>query len=267
MSDKTINDEFDDINDLVNYTPFDAQCYRYDTNVIFAAVKIVDLYTVLCTARTNLLFLDSEEGIKSIAKTENEENLPEFMKSMFIQDALLYYNFAVDYSWQILWLYYDDTIINRVPQQKLLDDCSSNCTYEGLRLQLTLKKDLKMRTILESFFAKKEYNFIRQKYNYLKHRGSLFFRRMGSILDNGMLNYKINGEDLLTPFSKSEEIDLDMIKSSLILFDKVFIKYIRCIIEIIMPKDYFNTYLSNEQLMKLPFKYIENQEKMNKNII
>ena len=47
---KTIYDELDDISDWAKLNPGEIQYMRYPTNVIFAALKIVDIYYTLCIA-------------------------------------------------------------------------------------------------------------------------------------------------------------------------------------------------------------------------
>jgi hypothetical protein len=105
---KTIRTIFDDIKDIHAWSlfePNETQYAKYTTNILFAGIKIVDTYTALCTARANLHFLDNID----FGDYAKDESAIKFNKSLHIQNALIFYNVAVDYSWQILWLYYSNS--------------------------------------------------------------------------------------------------------------------------------------------------------------
>ena len=92
---KSIYDELTDISNWLQLTPGEVQYLRYPTNILFSALKITDIYNTLCIARANLHFLDNK-NFGDYAKTEPAIT---FVKSMHIQNSLIFYNIAVDYSW------------------------------------------------------------------------------------------------------------------------------------------------------------------------
>ena len=79
--------------------------FAYKNNITFAACKISDLYYQVCNARMSIHFcLDYE---KYSMMSEDKMAILS-TKKYFIENALLYYNFAVDYLWQVLWFYYNN---------------------------------------------------------------------------------------------------------------------------------------------------------------
>lgn len=253
-TERTIYDELADINSWVNFTPGEVQYVRFPTNLIFTAMKITDLYYALCIARANLHFLDNKD-FGDYAK--NEQSI-KFIKSMHIQNSLIFYNIAVDYSWQVLWLYYMTDLNAHTPTSKLYEKAIEECNYEELILGLTLERDFKMRdNIVKPFFQKNSsYLKIRPMYNYLKHRGTYHFDGLGMNRKKMMFGLVRNGQPVDLPIVFRKEMDIESTRSLLIQFDKDFVKYMSYLIEVLMPKDFTtNTVPFNEMLTVLINKY------------
>lgn len=76
-----------------------------------------------------------------------------FVKSQLIQNALYYYNFIIDFSWQFIWYFYEHSCIGKLPTKKLYDDIAKECNLDSLRLRLTLARDIKLRKYyIDRFF-------------------------------------------------------------------------------------------------------------------
>jgi len=244
-----IYDELEDIHWWGKYYPHDVQHLKYDTNIIFAGHKISDLYHACCSARAFLHYMDNQD-FGDFAKNDVSKL---YVITLLLQDSLIYYNIAVDFSWQVLWLYYNIDLIGRLPTNELYQESLKECNYEALLLRLTLSKDIKMRDeIVRKYFDKSLiYRKIREKYNYLKHRGTYHFNGLGMNYDS--LFCSIQGKRF--PLICRKEIDILSTKKLLLEFDKEFIQYCNLIIHLLMPKDFTQGSVGIDGIAKFYFKY------------
>lgn len=244
---KSIYDELEDITDWLKLTPGEMQYLRYPTNIVLAAIKITDIYNTVHIARANLHFLDN----KDFGDYAKGEKAIRFVKSMHIQNSLIFYNIAVNYSWQVLWLYYNDALNEFRPTAKLYESAIKDCNYEELLLGLTLKRDYKMRDhIVKPFFQKAtSYNKIRPMYNYLKHRGSFHFEGLGMNRTHMMFGFYLNKEKINLPMVSRKEMDVEYTKQMLLQFDKDFVAYMSYLIELLIPKDFTNGSLPLDKML------------------
>ncbi|MDL2258101.1 hypothetical protein LJC34_03990 [Oscillospiraceae bacterium OttesenSCG-928-G22] len=250
---RTIYDDLPDIHSWSRFSPNEAQYMRYDTNILMTAIKVVDTYTALCIARANLHFLDNQE-FGDYARDVTSIN---FVKSLHIQNALIYYNIAVDYSWQVLWLYYNDWIAQELPTSELYKDSIKDCNYDELLLGLTLKRDFKMRdNIVKPFFSKNPYyQQIRPKYNYLKHRGTYHFEGLGLNDTNMMFSVNISGKEVQPPLIARERLDIASMKDLLVKFDDDFVEYMEYLIKLLLPADFSDGTMSFEGMLNYSLRY------------
>lgn len=239
--------ELQDIHDWAKLAPKDLQYLKYQNNITFAALKISDVYQALCIARANLHFLDNED----FGDYASDEISKKFVKSMHIQNSLIYYNIAVDYSWQVLWLYYDKFLNGLNPTSKLYEASIKDCNYEELLFGLTLCNDLKMRDcIVKPFFGKcTSFQQIRPLYNYLKHRGTFYFDGLGENNSHMMFKYEKNGSEIDLTIVNRKEINIDKTKNILLDFDKEFVTYMSLLIQIIIPEHFTTTTSTLEEMI------------------
>lgn len=239
---KRIYDELDDISDWIKLTPGEIQYMRYPTNIIFSALKITDIYNVLCIARVNLHFLDNTD-FGDYAKTEVAIK---FIKSMHIQNSLIFYNIAVDYSWQVLWLFYNKWLNQETPTSDLYEHAIEGCNYQELLLGLTLVRDYKMRDlIVKPFFEKNtEYQAIRPMYNYLKHRGTFHFDGLGINRSKMLFSFHKNSTKVDLPLVTRKTMDVEHTKNLLLQFDKDFVRYMSILINVVIPSNFCSNTIS-----------------------
>lgn len=233
---ETIYDNLTDITSWIEFTPGEIQYIKYHTNIIFTALKITDIYHTICIAQSNLHFLDNE-NLGDYAKTETSIK---YIKSMHIQNSLIFYNIAVDYSWQMLWLYYNEELNKHNPDSKLYERAIRDCSYAELILGLTLKQDYKMRDSIVKYFFEKNHSYakIRPMYNYLKHRGTFYFEGLGTNQSKMMFTYDKNGTNIDLPMVARKEMNVEETKSLLMKFDQDFVQYMAYLIQILMPSDF-----------------------------
>lgn len=244
---QTSFDQLIDIHKWIQYAPGIRQYVVYPTNILFAGIKITDLYSVLCVARSNLYY-SSLDNLGDITNNTQESKI--YAKSIFVQNALMYYNIAVDHSWQYLWLFYNNTISDMLPTDMLYQSCLKDCSYDELILGLTLRRDIKMREIVKNFFSHNEY-FIRMRpmYNYLKHRASYHFQGLGInpgrqpfsfyITDGKNSCFQPNIDNgMYIPCITYKELSIPEWTDLLLSFDHAFIGYFIYILQITMPYDY-----------------------------
>lgn len=249
----SIYDKVQEIHHLMDYMPHEDKYGLYPTNIIFSCHKITDVYQTCSIARVNLHYMDSED-FGELAKDDISKL---FVNTMFLQNALLYYNFSIDLSWQIIWLYYDPFINNKMPNSKLFEECIKECDYENLRLRLTLARDIKLRKYyLEPFFNNPTVKEIRELYNFIKHRGTVHFPGLG--LNDTKMAFSIN--EYCAPLVSRRTIDIKELKEKLIEFDKLFVKYLLDVINILIPDNYLNQSSTLDSIVNYYFKYKDQLE-------
>ena len=253
MTVKTIYDDLQDIHGWCKYNPIEIQYLKYPTNVIFSAIKLNDIYAALCIARANLHYLSNQ----NFGDYAGNELAITFLKTLHIQYSLIYYNIAVDYSWQLLWLYYDISLKDEIPTTDLYEFCTKSCTYEELLLGLTLRQDIKMRDgIVKHFFGKNQsYQRIRPLYNYLKHRGTYYFEGLGQNENKMMLEFFSGNINNPLPLITRKELNVQETKELLAEFDKAFVDYLSQLIYLIIPEAFENRNIPIAELLECLQKY------------
>lgn len=248
-----IYDELKDIHYMGKYQPIEPQYFRYKTNVVMAGYKISDLYSQLCIARNFLHCYKDVEDYGDISA--NDEISLMFTKKYFVETSLMYYNYAVDFLWQVIWIYYNPWIREELPTDELYQKCMKDCNFDELRLALTSVRETKLRDVLQQYFSSSNqlYGKLRSKYNYLKHRGTFYTPGLG--MNDTKLMIGVN--DCQFPCISSVEVKPEELSDMLIEFDKQFVSFCEYIINIIMPSDYFETSMPLEAPINYYFRHKE----------
>lgn len=266
MSKTLIYNRVKDIHSWLSYAPQEAQYARYKTNIIFAGIKISDLYASLCTARSNLYYYELDD-YGEISSKDAISTL--YTKSGFIENALMYYNISVDLFWQVLWVYYNNFIADKLATEVLYQESIKDCNYPELLLGLTLCRDIKMREIVKGFFNKdSSYLAIRPLYNYLKHRGTYYIDGLGLNDQKAMFNLKLNAkfykdhelpvlDALEIPLVPRRELDLDNTAQLLEEFDKSFISYCEYVFSVLMAYDYLDKSCPMTKMLQYPLDHLD----------
>ncbi len=266
MDTTLIYDRVKDIHDWLRYAPQEAQYARYETNIILAGIKISDLYASLCTARANLYYYELGD-YGDISSRDAVSIL--YTKSGFIENALIYYNISVDLFWQILWVYYDNTVSDKLATDALYQESIKDCNYPELLLGLTLCRDIKMREMIKDFFDKNRlYLSMRPLYNYLKHRGTYHIDGLGLNDKKAMFNLKLEAkffkdrnlpvfDEIEIPLVPRKELNLESTAQLLEEFDKSFVPYCESIFRVLMPSDYLDKSCSLKQIMQYSLDHLD----------
>lgn len=246
----SVCDELKDIQHWHNYAPLDDKYYKYSSNVIYTCCKIDDLYYQMCNARMSLRFCFDFDEYSMMG--EDETSIL-YSKKYFIENALLYYNFCVDYLWQVLWLYYDNSEkVDAIATNEYYQLSMKQCDFESLICGLTEINENKLVNVLKNFFSPKNkiYDKIRSKYNYVKHRASFYTPGLGMNDEETMIPIPMSitsGKDetyvvsYKLPMITREVVELNDMKNILIDFDKIFVDLCEYFFELLIPKDYFAT--------------------------
>lgn len=236
-----IYDELRPITHWHEYTPLDSQYYQYKSNVIFAACKISDLYYQICNARKSLHFY---MDFDTYSMMSDSDIAIRDTKKYFVENALLYYNFSVDYLWQMLWLYYDNSDeINKIPTNERYQSVMRECNLNDLIRGLVEIKENKIAEVLKDYFTdrNKQYKQIREYYNYLKHRAIFHTPDLGINNNVSMFQFPAlvrKKKDmcelvcLKTPMISRTELDMEELKKLLVEFDKQFVDICEYFIQI-----------------------------------
>lgn len=247
---ETIYGKLKEIHSWQRYFPLDDKYYLYSSNLIFACCKISDLYYQLCNARMGLHFYCDYESFDMVSKDEISILNT---KKYFLENSLLYYNFSIDYLWQVLWLFYNNSDERyRMATKERYQEEMKKCNFDALLCGLTEIQENKLVEVLKDNFTERNelYKKIRERYNMLKHRAVFHTPGFGMNHEIGMyyipavVERQKDGtvmKSYCVPLIAREELDLDKLKEILISFDQQFVTVCEYFIELIVPKEYLAT--------------------------
>ena len=249
----------EDIHWWRNYEPKDSDYVDYHTYITSAMFQVIGVYNILCKARASLEFIECNDYGELISCSD--ENHLAFIRNMFIESSIIYYNICVDLSWQVLWLYCEQDDLNIIYNQKTLDKILKRCNYSELIYRLKLGGLEKIIKKLKEFNEYLHQSGVRTKYNYIKHRGVYHYNGFGENYSTMLMSY--NGMEVKI-FSR-KEINVNEWSEMLLNFDFEFVKYFNYILEEIVPKGYLqkSDIFSNEYT----FRFIDYCEQIKKEVI
>ncbi len=243
------------------YTPYETQYCRFEPNIIGAGHKIIDVYQTFCMARFSLASLDNNDYGQMVSKEENGKHSDinlNFIRSFLIQNSLMYYNNAIDISWQVLVMFCDETGLDLIYKEGQYKKVSS-CEFQELKDRLMYweschtseSKTLRaLHDHIDNFFNAPLTRQIREKYNYIKHRGTFYFPGLG--MNCKTLSFGFNGK---TPLAiAKDEFNIEEWKEILISFDIAFVNYFQFIIDNIMPVNYLDTKIGLNEMFQYGIK-------------
>lgn len=158
----------------------------HDIGIIASASKVFDIHYIFAMARINLDIYKDDDYIDDY---KEDTNTHKFMKTMTLLNALSYYNYALDHSWQVIYLYCANKnnleLIYDNLYKETLRDCSLNKVNELLNIAIKLAEDRKkddiiyVKQLTNNFFNNDNTVYIRELYNHLKHRGMIHTYGLG----------------------------------------------------------------------------------------
>lgn len=210
---------------------------KYDMGIMSCARKIHDCHWSIAMGRIELLkYKDNEYA--SVFKESNMGN--ELVKTSSLYSALAYYNYTLDYSWQVIYFYCCDEkdwdFVYRKKYNTISRECEKRVLIKHInRCRLRDNKKLKvLKTLVLTFDAEKNTKYIREYYNYLKHRGMIYTDLIGD--SNDELHYTIQG--ITAKKLPIEKVNLDELYDKLVNFHNSIVEYISKIIDIIIPDEF-----------------------------
>lgn len=238
----------------LDYDPGEPQYYNFEANVVAAGSKIADVYEQFSNARMSLEYMECKNFGDLISKTD-ELHLT-MLRSRFLKEALAYYNYCIDLSWQVLWYFYGENDLGLIIDENRFFNSASKCNFEELTYKLTLAKEFKIRERLKSFFNSNLTREIRDMYNYLKHRGSTYTEGLGVQYEHlavsvGYENPDGSVNEIKHRMLTRRTLDISSWQEKLKEFDKTFYHYFEELIKYIMPIGY----LDNSYHMFAPYYY------------
>lgn len=210
---------------------------EYDTGILASGEKISDMYYILMMGKKNLdMYINKESEI-----------INNFLKNIILFNALSYYNYALDYSWQVVYFYISSNSNLDLIYANLYTKLSKECTLDTVNSMLNFAKSLaeddKKDTIdylknhINSFFAKSNTEYIRETYNYLKHRGMIYpegYKNYFDYLSISLGDTKLNK-------LPSKKISSEYLFNELKEYHNNFINYMDKIINEIIPDGYIES--------------------------
>ncbi|MEC0183115.1 hypothetical protein P4H61_16640 [Paenibacillus peoriae] len=232
------------------FRPKIPQYTKYSPNVILTALKIEDVFSQINNARLSLFLTSIDDyGPKIVLKSDHGLKR---IRSKFLFDSLAYYNYAVDLSWQTLFLFYGsdsyEILLNKEKYYKALRDC----TQENVNYYLRLSGDHKSHFVLNKFFSDSLTRELREAYNYIKHRGTFDVDEQISVH-----RFPLEIFGLEMRMATREVINLEDWQSKLRNFDIMFYNYFNSIISI-MPNDFKNDTATIGDILNFLEKFSDN---------
>ncbi|AUN12778.1 hypothetical protein [Paraclostridium sordellii] len=235
--------ELKDFSHLYEYRPNYMHYIKdeYDIGILASGQKISDIYYILNMGKINLEIYVNDEYIE---ENKEDENMYKFMKSTNLFNALSYYNYALDYSWQVVYFYASNNNTLDLIYDNLYEKFSKYCNKSEINEILNFSKSLaekdKKNNIdflikhIDSFLSNENTEYIRKMYNYLKHRGMIYTSELYN--DSNHLPISVEGQKLKKLYTRY--IDPDNLFKKLCQYHNAFINYIDVIINKIIPEGY-----------------------------
>ncbi|MBU8690939.1 hypothetical protein KM918_27015 [Priestia megaterium] len=239
-----MSEELERIESWLEYSPSVPHYAKFLPNTIGAGVKIADVYHTICYARASLLYMDLDDYGQTIAKSDYIHK--QYIKSKFFFDALAYYNYAIDLSWQVLFLYYGDEDYGMLQDQYRYEKDIKTCRMSTLEKRLKSKGKSTLFEFVQAFLELPLTDSVRDEYNYLKHRGTYHVDGLGE--NDEYFPLELDGSTLR--MINRREVDLSHWKEKLVEYDKSFVKYFSEILKV-MPEDYVSSKLELLEIVSL----------------
>ncbi|MFB5191999.1 hypothetical protein [Alicyclobacillus fastidiosus] len=224
--------------DWNKYMPAGTHYVKYPANVVAACFKIGDVYYSFCNARAALIFYDSDD----YGELVHDENGKLVFRAQQLYQALFHFNACIDFSWQATWLYVQEESLDLL-YDDLLEKAAKEFDLEKLLCQLTLAREFKLRDHITNYFNSVQ--VFREKYNYLKHRGTFYIPGIGS--NDGTTGFKYNEIDLHA--FRRRELNFKSWEHELMDFYFQFIEYFEALIHFVVPSMYLDNSIGVEQLL------------------
>ncbi|EJR31146.1 hypothetical protein [Bacillus mycoides] len=241
-----------DINDWLKYKPRDAHYVKFLPNQVIAGLKIDDVYSQILNARESLALSEIDDFGERIVLAHNNSLKRLHLKFLF--DALASYNYAIDSSWQMIYLYLGEEeyeiLLNKQKYYKAL----RGCTRENLLYLLRLAGNKKVYYCVESLFNDLITKELREYYNYIKHRGTYNIEGLKESIHR--FPFEVEGKEFRGAYR--ETLNIDTLKRRLIEFDVLFHEYFKSLILMLFPKDFQNPVIKARDFKTLLEKLFEN---------
>ena len=254
--------------DWEKYSPKEIDYYsNRDRQDLLCRFKLKQVYQNLCIARINCIFPDEKNNYGDL---DPEGKNKKWIKNLFLQNALLYYNICIDLSWCMVYFYY-------VPKKEgkfnidneEIEEIENVITYDSLQSYLTshlimLDDNDEEKVILEEiikltseFWCNKIPEGFRKDYNYIKHKGTF------DIFDTGKNKvealFLINGNNPNITIHKFKEFDSEKYIYVLRNFHNIFLEYMDSIINIIIKPKYSSSKYDFNEIMNNALNNSSNQ--------
>ena len=211
--------------------PNDLTYARYKPNIVAALYKASEVFQAFCQARS--LLVDSG----AVDDQEPEGMGRVFRKATLLQAALMQYVTCWDLSWQPLWFkYVEEADIRLINDTSYYEERIGKCRISRLKDTLQCRNMNQILGHLNHYDDDEFWSFLRDTYNYIKHRGTHHISGIGENLQYSI--FSVNG--IRPRMIAHREFDVDEWSNRLIRFNREFIDYYNAIVEDVMPEDYTN---------------------------
>lgn len=241
--------------DWEKYRPVPLDYYsNIDRQDLLCRFKLAQIYQNFCLARMNCIFSNKNTDYGEL---DSEGKNKEWLEKMFIQNAIVYYNFCIDLSWQMVFFYCvsksdEDFNITEEKISEIENNVTFDSLHELLKFQLSIQNQnnelQKLLDLVTEFWTKNLPENFRQDYNYIKHRGTLDIFGISKKENKYPFKFEEHKINITVPDFKT--LDVSQYTETLKSFHQLFYKYIESLIEIIVEPNFKPSKYNTKELLE-----------------
>ncbi len=222
-----------------DYLPQEPQYVKYaesNPSILAAARKIVDVYRAYADARALFLFAN-EDNYGDLAGEGEDNHL--FVKVLFIKSAILQYGLCLDLCWQVVWAFLHTDSLNYLLNNnypKLERQCTSNQLIDELKKRNSDVTVANLQIRINKLNCDPAIKALREQFRIMKHRGTI--RVKGADDASEVTELVFMGKTINSDIRA--EYDVEGLEKIIFDYHKSFFDHFTCIIEDIIPEDYFD---------------------------
>lgn len=183
--------------------------------IVETSRRLQDLYHTIVNARFNFAISCADQYPHLLA--ENTERNVLKVKSLFLNNAVMWYNNTFDHILQVIWVYYG-LFINKGVAKKIttdrLDQIMSSCKYDSL---MSVGKDVVPLSLLnnvKTIYESECYRKIRNWSNIIKHRSCLEYAELDKREVAAYVSVKCKeGQSVWDAFRAGGQVEYNSIKA------------------------------------------------------
>lgn len=236
------------------YFPKDLDYYsNLDRQDLLSRFKLEQIYQNFCIGRANYIFAHPKTNYGGMI---NEDENNEWLRKMLLQNALIYYNTCIDFSWELIAFYYLpknelEFNITEEERKKIESEIDKDELITRLNMEESIligkEKEIvkKIKKLVLEYMENPLTKRLRKDYNDLKHNRTM------DILDlhkNSFKQFESKCKELHVGPLKLIDFNIDYYEEKLKEFNNSLYYYIEKLVELLIRPNYRKTKYSFEEI-------------------